>query len=236
MSGSWSVLITGPLRDREDWLAAAREAGWEPHEWPLLGIVDKDPGDWPLSRPDWIAVTSSSAIPALEAAAQRDLTLKQVPLAVVGTSSAERLYQAGWTPELVPGPGANQAHGLADLLIEEAVPEARVLWPHAARASELGELLLAAGLRLEAPVVYDVEPVLHLGPPPRTDAVFFASPSAVQAWLELKADFQPAGLGIGWTTLDALLEVDQHFSMSLPLLSPDPAALRLALESFLPSE
>lgn len=233
---SWSVLITGPLRGRPGWIEAAATAGWEAHEYPLLQVVPKNPGAWPAQSPDWIAITSSSAIPALEAAAARDPELKAVPLAVVGEASAERLYQAGWTPRIVPPAGASHAHGLADAIIAEAPPGARIAWPHAARATELGELLMEAGFEVEAPVVYDVEPVQHEGPPPRTDAVFFASPSAVQAWLELDTGFAPAGLAIGWTTLDALLQADQSFSMSLPLVAPEPQALRLALESFLPSE
>ena len=159
-----------------------------------------------------------------------------MPLAVVGESSAERLYQAGWTPKVVPPAGASHAHGLAESIVAEAQPGARVLWPHGARATELGELLMEAGLEIETPIVYDVEPIVQSEPPPRTDAVFFASPSAVQAWLDLDIDFAPAALAIGWTTLDALLESDERFSMSLPLAAPEPQALRLALESFLPSE
>ena len=81
-----------------------------------------------------------------------------------------------------------------------------------------------------------MEPIAHSAPAPRTDAVFFASPSAVEVWLAAKPDFAPAALAIGWTTLDALLENDEHFSMSLPLAAPEPHALRLALESFLPSD
>ncbi len=233
---SWSVLVTGPLRNRSDWLEAAASAGWEAHEYPLLQVAPKNPGAWPSQTPDWIAITSSSAIPALEAAAARDPELKAVPLAVVGETSAERLYQAGWTPRIVPPAGASHAHGLADAILAEAAPGARIAWPHGARATELGELLDGAGFDVEAPVVYDVETVQHPEPPPRTDAVFFASPSAVQAWLELDTGFAPAGLAIGWTTLDELLQADENFSMSLPLVAPEPQALRLALESFLPSE
>lgn len=237
MSGdSWSVLITGPLRGRSAWIEAAHTAGWEAIEYPLLDVAPQAAGPWPAQPPDWIAVTSSSAIPALEAAAARAPELKSVPLAVVGESSAERLYQAGWTPRVVPPAGASHAHGLAEALIAEAAPGARIAWPHGARATELGDLLVEAGFEVEAPVVYDVETVQHHQAPPRTDAVFFASPSAVQAWLDLDTGFVPAGLAIGWTTLDALLESDAHFSMSLPLAAPEPAALRLALESFLPSE
>ena len=235
MSDSWSVLVTGPLRGREEWIQAAQEAGWDAHDWPLLEVADQDPRNWPAQRPDWICITSSSAIPSLEAAAQRDPSLKQVPLAVVGEASAERLYQAGWTPRVVPPAGGSHAVGLAQALLEETEPESRILWPHGARATELGQLLADAGHRVEDPTVYDVAPVHHAGRPPRTDAVFFASPSAVEAWLQGEPDFQPAGLAIGWTTLDALLEADEHFSMGLPLAAPDPSALRLALESFHPS-
>lgn len=233
---TWSVLITGPLRGRSAWIEAAHTAGWEAVEYPLLTVAPKEAGPWPAQTPDWIAITSSSVIPALEAAAARDPELKAVPLAVVGESSAERLYQAGWTPRVVPPAGASHAHGLANALVAEAAPGARVAWPHGARATELGDLLTEAGFQVEAPVVYDVETVEHPAPPPRTDAVFFASPSAVQAWLDLDTGFAPAGIAIGWTTLDALLESDDRFSMSLPLAAPEPAALRLALESFLPSE
>lgn len=236
MNDQWTVLLTGPLRSPAAWTQAALSAGWKAIEYPLLQLVHKEPAPWPEQRPDWIAITSSSAIPALENAGQRDPGLKSIPLAVVGEASAERLFQAGWTPKLVPPAGASHAHGLAEALIEQAGPDARVLWPHGARATELGELLMDAGLAIETPIVYDVEPIVQSAPPPRTDAVFFASPSAVATWLELDIDFAPAGLAIGWTTLDALLEAGERFSISLPLAAPEPQALRLALESFLPSE
>lgn len=235
MSDVWSVLVTGPASHPEPWLAAAREAGWEPTHWPLLECVegpDMIPDD---VKPDWIAITSSNAIPTLEAAAAAKPLLKKVPLAVVGQATAERLYQAGWEPRIVPAPGASHARGLAQALLAECNANCTVLWPRSVRASEFGDLLSEAGHTVVDPAVYDVQP-RAVDAAPRTDVVFFASPSAVQAWIAMGSDWKPAVLAIGWTTFEAVLEHAEHFSITVPLAAPEPNAFGQALESFVPTE
>lgn len=236
MSERWRVLITGPTRGLDEWAGAARDAGWEPELWPLLEVLPSAAPLRPARLPDWIAVTSGNVLAALEEAAAHDARLKKVPLAVVGEASAERLFQAGWTPELVPRPGAAHARGLAELIIAETRQGAHVLWPRGARATELGQLLERSGRTVEAPIVYDVRALRHAGAPPHADVVFFASPSAVRAWLASRPAWIPAAIAMGWTTFDALLAAEHAFSTTLPLASPDPAALGVCLSSFVPSE
>jgi hypothetical protein len=66
---------------------------------------------------------------------------------------------------------------------------------------------------------------------PLTDVVFFAAPEAVEIWCAEQHKFRPAALAMGWTTLDVLQANQEHFSMTLPLASPQPASLTLALEA-----
>ena len=67
-----TVLLTGPIGNETRWLAAAREAGWNAVSFPLLEIHDLDANlvDRVDGLPDWIAVTSSNALGALERAGQ----------------------------------------------------------------------------------------------------------------------------------------------------------------------
>ena len=236
MSDVWSVLVTGPATHPEPWLAAARAAGWDPIAWPLLECVEGPEMIEVDVLPDWIAVTSSNAIPALEAAAAAKPLLKRVPLAVVGDATAERLFQAGWEPRVVPAPGASHAAGLAKALMAECEPSSSILWPRSVRAQEFGNAMTGAGHTVADPATYDVAPRVSEDAPPRTDVVFFASPSAVKVWLELGSNWQPAVLAIGWTTFEAVLEHAEQFSITVPLAAPEPTAFGQALESFVPAE
>ncbi len=234
----WHVLVTGPLNGLEEWVDAARGAGWQATALPLLTV--EMTGEALLAPqapcPDWIVISSSNAVEPLAAAVQTRPELREARLLCVGPATAQRIRQAGLGEALVPAPGAQDAEGLARALLQVAQPGETVLWPRGQRARLLGERLEEAGLVVKAPVVYRTRPIALEAEPPTCDAVFFASPSAVQAWNPPARRTRPAAIAIGWTTYDALDPFEEFFSMMLPLVNPSPGSFQDCLRSFFPSE
>lgn len=215
------VLVTGPVRDIDGWLAAARRAGWEPLQVPLI-VVEPVPGV-DLAReversPDWLCITSSNALPAVEPCAAR---WSDVPCAVVGRRSTERLRSLGFRVA-VTGRTALQ---LAAELVPRLTPGTLVLWPRGALAVDLGARLSAAGALVRDPVVYTTRPRPGVELPP-AEALFLASPSAARALAGLKHALPPALLAIGATTARAVLELGLAPPASLHTLErPEPGEL-----------
>ena len=121
------------------------------------------------------------------------------------------------------------AKSLAKALVEEQ-PPGPVLWLRGERALDLGDLLRAGGVAVEERIVYATRPASDLAPP-EADVVFFASPSAVAVWRELATGRVPGALAMGWTTLEALQKAEREFSFALPLITPDPVSLTVALDA-----
>lgn len=238
MSEPWRVLITGPASGLERWAKAAEQVGWQVETLPLVTIVETGnevlAPDAPL--PDWVAITSANALPALARAVEARPELGRRPLVCVGQATAELAMELGLPEPRLPGPGAQNAEGLAATLLENASPGERVLWPRGDRAREFGERLEEAGLAVEDPVVYHTTLVQLEREPPPTDAVFFASPSAVSAWRAEERTSLPAAIAMGWTTYDALEPFAERFSMLLPLATPSLESFQDCLRSFFPSE
>lgn len=223
------VLLTGPVRGLGQYAEAARSVGWEPIEFPLLEIRERALSL--ESRPDWICLSSSNALFALEP--HRD-ALATVPCGVVGYATADRLVEAGFRLELEP---AENAGRLADTLIARVDakerPATRVLWPHGSLARELGDRLSWAGFDVDRPVVYETVAREGIREVPETEAVFFASPSAVERYLHIAEETRlvPAAIAIGETTAAALRTMAaDRFASTARLETPDPAALGACLE------
>jgi len=139
-------------------------------------------------------------------------------VAAVGSKTASALREAGLEPVLVADRGAA---GLARLLLKQEGVH-RVLLPQSSAARpELREALQDAGVRVDAVPIYDTlqedpsraEPLLSLAFGERApDAVIFASPSAIEGFLELAGERGQAVLSakglkiisIGPTTSDAV--------------------------------
>lgn len=238
MSEPWSVLITGPASGLERWAKAAEQVGWRAETLPLVTI--EETGNEVLSAdadlPDWVAITSANALPALARAALARPALSQQPLVCVGQATAERAMELGLPEPRLPAPGAQNAAGLAATLLEHATPGERVLWPRGDRSRDFGQRLEQAGLLVQDPVVYHTTLLPLEREPPSTDAVFFASPSAVCAWRAEERTALPAAIAMGWTTYDALEPLAERFSMILPLATPSLASFQDCLQSFIPSE
>lgn len=238
MGDVWHVLVTGPVAGLDEWVAAVGEAGWRATQFPLVRVETTGA---PLLTdgaplPAWVALTSSNAVAPLADAVTAHPPLGEVDLCCVGEGTARRAIDAGLRQPVLPAPGAQDAAGLAQTLIDHTGPGVRVLWPRGDRAQSFGAKLEAAGLVVEAPVVYRTVAQEFEGEPPDCDAVFFASPSAVAAWRPEERAAAPAAIAIGWTTYEALEPVAHRFSMVLPLATPSPRSLQECLRSFFPSE
>lgn len=227
------LLLTGPVQGREDYADAARAAGWDVVEHPLIEVrcLDLDPDLLSVFPPHWVAITSSNALPALTALRA---SFEGVPFACVGESTAGRLRQLGF--EVALGP-ARDAAELAERLVAAVDPDrrpgTRVLWPRGSLAVELGERAQKAGFRVVDAVVYETRPSPSNEPLPRADAVFLASPSAVRRYMELVRlvdDDAPVGIAIGATTLRAMSQrAGDRFGKLVQLEAPAPAHLGACL-------
>lgn len=227
------VLITGPVEGAGDYTRAARQAGWEPVELPLLAIerASVDVAHIARARYDWICVTSSSALDFLADALRAAPELAHVPCAVVGARSAERLHALGFALGL---PAATDAAALADALGSITPRAARVLWPRGSLSDELARRLRERGLVVVDPIVYATRVLASRALAPHVEAVFFASPSAVRAWFGDAHAAPPSArtaIAIGPTTFDALLsETEAAFFDTISLPEPTPEAFALVLQ------
>ena len=219
------VLLTGPVNGRERWSQALASAeSLEVIERPVLEIVSLT---LPAvgERPDWLCLTSSNALPALERCWK---DLRGVPVAVVGGTSAE--IARAWGLEVEVGPAASSDELLAQWR-DRLEPGQRVLWPRGSVSDDLARDLRALGLIVDDPIAYDTRESRDRRALPAADFVFFASPSAVRAaaGLERVDPSAPVAIAIGPTTARALAEDsrdDPALFAGLEVLErPEPEAL-----------
>src|SRR4051812_4777768 len=179
------VLVTGPVERIGEWCRAARAAGWEAVEFPLLDVVarDVDPREvlGEQAQFDWICVTSANALPFVERALAQFPALGDAAFACVGETTSTRLSEIGYSTAFDASRSAQQ---LAALVAARARAGARILWPRGDRSNELAVELRAQNLTVLDPVVYSTV-LREQTAPSAFDAVLFASPSAVRAWQEL---------------------------------------------------
>jgi len=229
------IWIGGPLSGTRRWSLAVEDAGWEAYERAHIGVeqVDVDLVAELDGLPDWLCVTSSSAIPALASALDRAPELRTVAAAVVGDATAQRAAAVGANVQLTVTEGARR---LAERLIAAADGgQRRVLWPRGDYSDDLAGHLTDAGWQVAAPHVYRTQLLELEGEHPRCDAVFFASPSGVRAFGASRALHrcgQPRiGVAIGRKTGDSLAEAcnvadpDLDFPHCLTLDAPRPEEL-----------
>ncbi len=227
------VLITGPIEGAGDYARAAQQAGWVPIELPVLAVeaTRVDVSGIARARYDWICVTSSNALAFLADAAHEVPEITGVPCAVVGSRSAERVIALGFALGM---PAASDAAALADALATLMTHDSRVLWPRGSISDELARRLRELGFDVSAPVVYTTRELASRARAPRTEAVFFASPSAVRAWFSGAASDSSGArtaIAIGRATFDALhAETDATFFDTISLPEPTPEAFALVLQ------
>ena len=131
-----------------------------------------------------IIFTSKTAVKLLS----KHLNPENVDAAIlaVGASTAEEAIKLGWPTPL--SPRNETAEGLVDLLNTLDLTNAFVLWPHSALSRPiLYDYFQEKGISLHHPVLYDTitktpDVLLDLQ---QFDAVFFTSPSTVDAFFEV---------------------------------------------------
>lgn len=164
---------------------------------------------WRLGDYDWLVLTSSRAVRAMDAVhAFRHPRPEGLRVAVVGPgTAAEVASHEGWQADLVPESGG--ARTLVERLGPEIGEGARVLFPASEAAGEtLTEALRDAGAEVERVDAYAPRPSHQPAEAwaadvdeGRIDALTFTSPSAVSALREALVEALPAAT---FATLRAL--------------------------------
>ncbi|HEY8415233.1 MAG TPA: uroporphyrinogen-III synthase [Thermaerobacter sp.] len=193
------VLVTRAAEQAGELAEAIRLLGAEPVEAPLIAIRPAaETGELDECLRDgghgWWAFTSANAVRAvahrLEALGLDARALAGARLAVVGEATRAELARLGLRADLVPREFTGEH--LWSALAAEIVPGDRVVWPRGDRADTApAERLRGRGADLRAPVAYRtvLQPQearvareeLLAG---RLDVLTFASPSAVEAFVE----------------------------------------------------
>jgi uroporphyrinogen-III synthase len=213
------ILVTRPEEDAAPLVEAIRRLGGWTCCAPMIRILPpEDPADLErarreLDRYDWLAFTSRHAVEAL-------LDGLAVPhprrprIAAVGQATAEAVRARGWPLDLTAS--GRGARALAEALVEAgAVLDQRILYPCSDRAGDaLCRTLEAAGATVDRVVAYRTA-----GPDEATanrllreapegfDLVVFASPSAVEGFLEgpwRELAREATAVAIGETTAHAV--------------------------------
>lgn len=194
-----TVVVTRPKGGADDLAEALRAAGARVIALPVLEIVDPEDGGAALSsaaadlgRYRWIAFTSANAVRRLLALVPDAGALACVNIAAVGPATTAALVERQVRPDLVAERAS--AEGLASVFPVATAPGERVLFPASAGARRTLPVALGAkGWEVDEVVAYRTAPA---GAPPAAlvlelssaSAVTFASPSAVDAYVALRAE------------------------------------------------
>lgn len=200
-----SVVVTRARHQAGGLAAALEAAGAHVMALPVIDIADPEDGAAALDRAigalpgyAWVVFTSANAVHRTMERVPDSRALGPVRLAAVGKATAGALADYHLVPDLVPD--RTDAAGLAAAFPLAAVSGARVLFPAAAGARPT----LAEGVRSKGWIVDQVEAYRTVPVPPPSpaalpalaaaDAVTFASPSAVDAYLAMRVDGRPIPL------------------------------------------
>lgn len=194
-----TVLVTRAAHQAAGLAEPLRALGADVLVAPVIDTID--PADWTpadeaiarLAGYDWVVLTSTNAVDRFVERLVHRLgstdTLRDMKVAVVGPTTAERLAELGITPALVPDDF--RAEGLVDAF-RALHPDSDwcVLVPRAEKAREiLPEALREAGARVDVVPVYRTVPAT---PDPAVvsalagegvDVITFTSPSTVRHFL-----------------------------------------------------
>lgn len=235
----WSVAVTRPRDQAGPTAAALSAAGARVLEAPVVRTAGPADGGEALRRAagsvggyGWVAFTSANAVRRFVPLLRDGRALGGVRLAAVGPATASALAGFHLVADLVPGEGGGGAAGLV-AAFPEAPPGGRVLFPRAAGARRtLPDGLRSRGWEVHEVEAYRTEPAALPAPVAAevasADAIVFASPSAVDAYLH------PAGGGrglsvppvvacLGPTTADAARR--HGLTVAVAAASPSPEAL-----------
>jgi uroporphyrinogen-III synthase len=206
------VLVTRPVHQSADFIAALRSLGAEPIPFPTIEIVpleDTSPLDEAIRRIaspssqggsrggyDWLVLTSANGVTAwwdrLEAAGLDARALAGLKLAAIGPATAAALRQRSIIPDLVPE--VYTAEGILEAF-DRLGPVAgqRFLLARADIARRaLAKGLVARGAQVDEIASYRTVPVSSGPLPPAADIITFTSSSTVQGFVNCLAGRSPA--------------------------------------------
>lgn len=238
-----SVVVTRPRHQAGELVAALEAAGAEVVSLPVIDIAEPHDGGAALERAlagvagyDWVVFTSANAVHRTLARLRDVRGLGTARVAAVGRTTAAALAGYGVRADLVPS--RSDAAGLTEAFPNAVVSGARVLFPAAAGARPvLAEGVAAKGWCVDTVEAYrtvaaDPPAPAVLGALGAADAVTFASPSSVDAYLAMRVGDRPlpvppAVACIGPVTAAAARAAG--LSVDVAAASPSPSSLVEAL-------
>jgi uroporphyrinogen III methyltransferase / synthase len=246
-----TVVVTRPREQAGATVEALSGAGARVVELPVVRIEGPPDGGQALLRAaaevgdyQWVAFTSANAVRRFVPLLPDARALAGVGLAAVGRATAAALADYSLRVDLVSEPdeegvesGAASAQALV-AVFPEASDGGRVLFPRAERARRtLPEGLAAKGWEVDEVVAYRTVPAPPAPPPvvgavSTADAVVFAAPSAVEAYLGSGSDREPLPVPplvvcIGPTTAAAARQAG--LTVAVEAENPSPEGLVAAL-------
>lgn len=193
------VIVTRPGGEDDGLTGALRGAGARVITFPVVEVADPEDGGAALAqaaadlgRYRWVAFTSANAVRRLLASVPDVASFGRTRLAAVGPATAAALAEHELVADLVAT--RTSAEGLAGEFPAPGAQGEAVLFPASAGARRtLPDALRAKGWTVDEVVAYRTVPVA--APPgavvaelASASALTFASPSAVEAYVGLRAD------------------------------------------------
>ncbi len=239
------IVVTGSPPIQHQSRRAILDGGGIPIALPLVSQVVRPAAGAQLrdmDRHDWLVITSPGAVRSLLALMQQErIDLRQLPrLLVCGTGTARELAAAGLYPAAMPE-ARYSADSVARLAAARIKPGQQVLRVRSDIAGPaLAEQLTGQGLAVTDCVIYDT-----IAPPlpevfPASDAIFFASASAVRTCVAQWGASMLQGricLAIGEPTAAALREAGMDEGLGLqvsPEATSQSAIAHLAATTVMP--
>ena len=205
------IVVTRAEPQARDLLDAIEQKGGTPIALPLLEIIDAEDGGASLAAAverlepsDWLVVLSPNGARRIVERCSMDEPSRRPKLAVIAGGTGAVFDDAGWSADLVPEVASSV--GLLEAFAKTPI-EGRVLIAQAENGRT--ELFVGLGERgIDVDVVTAYRNVMpSLGPEAETallaDVVVFASPSAVERYVEHVGATPTAAVCIGAVTTEA---------------------------------
>lgn len=179
------ILLTCSEAIQEKAAALVRDFGGRPIQLPLIRLQCRRSFQLRFAAFDWVAVTSPSSVRALmQLIGEQKIDYRTIPkIMVCGRGTADEFAQYNLRIDAQPGSDFS-ADALIELAKDILNPGDKVLRLRSDKAGpQLAEALRAGGADVEDAIIYDNERIDH-GELPGFDAVFFASSSAVDSFVE----------------------------------------------------